>query len=570
MLSDYLQILNRRKWIIIITAITTFSVFIYGRQLIPSSHKVSVVLRIVPYAPGDPPFTQLVYAERIMNTYVRISTSKPLLAEMRQRLDLDPERPTNVEASIIPDSELLQITVEDQDPITARDAANTIAELLLSEQVIRDIQIYLIEPATLPDPVSPLLNIIYGAIALTIGLAGGIGLAFLIENLDTRLNTTGQIEAVTGLPLLAKIPKIRQRRKSLYLLSDPQFNHRIRSLRTILLHRDSVQPIKTILLTSALPKEGKSTIISNLAISLAMAERKVLLIDADLYLPTIHEIFNLDNAIGLSEYLENPNDLIKPVQETDVPGLSIIPGGPKTPKSTELLGSENMRTLISQLIGNYDHILIDTPAFLGLPDASTIAPIVDAVILVTKRGMIKKPALLATLQQLGQLGVQPSGVVVNYVEKGPESRYSGYYHLIKNYDPISDNWGDEQDFNENQKLNQAEKLDHSFGQDDFGQLETKIAEENNKKIESLSKDDLTDIRGIGPKTKNALNSTGIYTFAQLADLDSDDLAKRIDGRITIDRTQMDQWINQARALCETIEYTQISDHPENPIGGPLE
>jgi capsular polysaccharide biosynthesis protein len=147
-LSAYLEIIRRRLWIIIVTTMVTMLVAISGWLLIPTTFEVSTKLRVEPYTIGDPPYAQLVYAERIMNTYVQIASSSPILKEMRGKLNLASDQPASIEVEVIPNSELLLITVEDQDPVLAQNVANTLAEMLLNERSIKDIRVSVIEPAS--------------------------------------------------------------------------------------------------------------------------------------------------------------------------------------------------------------------------------------------------------------------------------------------------------------------------------------------------------------------------------------------------------------------------------------
>jgi capsular exopolysaccharide synthesis family protein len=491
-----------------------------------------------------------------MNTYIAIASSSPVLDELRNRLDLGPDQPESVEVIVIPDSELIQITVEDFDPILAIDSANMLAELLLNERSIRDTQIYLIEPANLPEPTSLWQSLMFTAFALVFGLVLGTGLAYLVENLDTRLHSTKQIEEVSGLPIFGRIPKTWQIKRKQLLLHKPHFNHGIRSLRTILLLRERQDPSRYIMVMSAFPKEGKSTICANLGISLAYAGKKVLIIDADMHYPTIHKIFTLNNEIGLSTLLEDSELVESAIQGTNITGLEVLPGGPETPRSTELLSSSRMSSLLDDLSENFDHVLIDTPAFLGIPDTATIVPFVDCILLVTKRGSIKEQTLRATLEQLEQIGVKPTGLIVNNAEQVQFSRYRKYYRHSKVSDPAITSIVTEEDSESKKMLDTQgklillrEKLDHVLNPQKILSRVTQPAQ---------NRDDLTIIDGIGPSDEKLLNEIGITSFAKLAAEDHEILAEKIDGRISLEQIQIDQWIQQASELSQTDDETHPS------------
>ncbi|GAG80497.1 unnamed protein product, partial [marine sediment metagenome] len=181
-LNIYLQILARRKWIIIITVLATLVGFFIAQSFIPPSYEAETVLRVIPYSAGDPQYTQLVYANRIMNTYIEIATSGPFLDALNQELGLEEGHLLEVTADIIPDTELIRITVEDSDPYLARDAANTLAAMVISENPIRDLNITVVDPAVTPKPSSILQSLVTIILALIVGLVAGTGLAFLAEN----------------------------------------------------------------------------------------------------------------------------------------------------------------------------------------------------------------------------------------------------------------------------------------------------------------------------------------------------------------------------------------------------
>jgi receptor protein-tyrosine kinase len=427
-LSDILQILNRRKWIIIVTTVATLVTFYFLQSLIPTTYEATSVLRIVPYSSGDPSYTQLIYAERIMNTYEKIASSSPLLNELRERLRLAPEQPNSIEVVVIPDTELLSITVEDSDPVLAREAANTLAEMLVNIQVIREIRISIVEPATAPEPPSSLRIATISALALILGLLGGTGLAFLFENLDTRLHTTEQIKAVTGVPILSEIPNYKGWKKPRFMVDNTPYSDIFRRLRVNVLSLTKEAPLKTILITSAEPNEGKSTIVANLARSLAQTGRSIIVVDGDLHCPTIHTHFDVPNKVGLSSLLETDEILTDVLINSQFKNLKLLPSGPTKINSAELLDSEQMIATIEQLKSQFDLVLLDSPAFLGIADTAILAPYADGVILVARRGAIKEGDLRTTCQQLMNVQANMVGVIVNNAKKTIPRRYYKYYH----------------------------------------------------------------------------------------------------------------------------------------------
>lgn len=551
-LATYLQILKRRQWIIILTTLAAVTAFFFVQPHIPTTYKATAILRITPYTSSNPSYNTLMYADRIMNNYVKIASSSILMNQIRERLALSPDQPKEITVEIIPDSEMLLITAEDYSPVVAYDAAKTMVALLSEIKINRDIRISIVDPATLPEPPSALMVLMAPVLVVIVGVTGGVGLAFVFENLDTRLYTTEGIKAVTQLPVLGKILKVGKLSKGPYFLHDPNMSNGIRSLRTFLIAKEANPPLKTILVMSTYPKEGKSTIASNLVISLALTGKKTLIVDADLYFPRIHKIFNLSNESGLSDLLGDSVSIHEVIKDSGLRDISVLTSGPKTPESTELLGSPGMKFLLKQLSEIYDYIVIDAPAFLGIPDTAMLAPIVDTVILIVRCGLVDESALLTTLQELNQLGVQPLGVVINHANEALPSLYRNYQRSIKDYDPVEKLKLPASDTDPtgrstvNGKLEQPTEM-FVASQRPVEQPDDTEESEPFSETTSQSKVQLVNIRGIGPVYDKVLKAIGIGTIEQLAKQNPDDLINRMDGRIKKPNV-IEDWINQALVL----------------------
>ena len=427
-LAAYLRIVSRRKWAILLTVLVVAVVFFIGQRLIPPSYTATTVLRVTPYASGEPPYTQLIYADRIMNTYIKLATSGPYLEELRARLGLDKTQPAGVLAELVPESELLNITIEDRDPILASTAANTLAEMLVNGNPIREIKITIVDPAIVPEPPTVMKQLIFAALALIIGLLVGVGIAFLLENLDTRLHSSEQIKKVTGLPILGQVPPVRSWQNTDFLAKNQTYADSIRRLQTNIFARIQEPQLRTIMFTSATPQEGKSTIAINLAKSIALRNRRVLLVDADFHRRSIHRALGLPNKIGFSDVLMRRIPLSDAIGE--VSGISVLSSGPEPPNPIELLGSDRMIEILAELADRFDLVLIDTPAFLGVADSAFLAPLVDGVLVVTRRG-IKEAPLSMTCQQLENLHANLLGVIINRAEVKLPRKYRKYYDQMR-------------------------------------------------------------------------------------------------------------------------------------------
>lgn len=272
------------------------------------------------------------------------------------------------------------------------------------------------------------------------GLLGGIVIAFIVESLDTGLSSIAEVESVTELPSLAVIPKSRRisleqsvtlttTQKNLTVLAQPksQFTESFRALRTSLLLSTTGHAPKYILLTSATPSEGKTTLSTNLACILAQGDARVLLIDADLRRPSVHHRFGMSGKAGVTTVLTGATPLEAATQNVpEVPNLDILPAGPMPPFPTEMLSSEAMDLLLKQCGDIYTHVVIDTPPILSVTDGVILARHADAVVLVVRHGKSSKHVVRRARDLILRSGAPITGIVLNAVDlNSPE--YYGYY-----------------------------------------------------------------------------------------------------------------------------------------------
>ena len=333
------------------------------------------------------------------------------------------------------------------------------------------------------------LNLI---LALIVGLFGGVGLAFLFDYLDNSVKTSEDVERFGRLPSLGVVPEFsvdgfrkgygygygygRKEKKDqgskkmkiavkshtssnpaggsdekkaealpkaketrpplrsieLIALHAPKssFTESYRLIRTALLLSSADPEMKAIVVSSPLPSEGKSATVSNLAVTLAQAEKKVLLIDSDLRKPRQHRIFGLKNLDGLTNYLTIGVELKALIKPTEIPNLFLINAGPVPPNPAELLGSEKMGKLVKQLKQFFDYILFDSSPLLVVPDALVLAPHTDGLILVVWGGKTPRESLRKAREQLDLMKFRPLGVIINHLNIRDHNYYykDHYYH----------------------------------------------------------------------------------------------------------------------------------------------
>jgi exopolysaccharide transport family protein len=282
--------------------------------------------------------------------------------------------------------------------------------------------------------------------ALVLGIISGMGLAFVLENMDNTVRTPEQAQALSMLPSLGMIPHGSKSvshggaTKRLALTASKevveivtqvrpqsQMAESYRALRTSLLLSNLGAPPKVIMVTSARPQEGKTTTSINTAIVLAQKGVRVLLIDADLRRPSIHKTLGMGPRSGLSNVLTGSATMQQTITTSPIlPNLFIMPAGMAPPNPAELLASSNMRDLILELRTMYDHIVIDTPPTLSVTDAVVLSPRADATILVIRSGQTTKQALRRARDILMQVNAHVAGVLLNAVDLTSPDYY--YYY----------------------------------------------------------------------------------------------------------------------------------------------
>lgn len=186
-----------------------------------------------------------------------------------------------------------------------------------------------------------------------------------------------------------------------------------RTLRTNILFSSLDKPLHTLLVTSTAPDEGKSTTLANLAVTMAQAEQRVLVVDCDLRRPSLHALFGAPNERGLTSAILEQGEGPLPVQNTVVPGLTLLTSGPLPPRPGDLLGSRRMAQLIERLRAEADIVLFDTPPVGAVADAAALAPRVDGVLLVLHAGMTRRDRAREARQLLEKVKANIVGVVLN-------------------------------------------------------------------------------------------------------------------------------------------------------------
>jgi capsular exopolysaccharide synthesis family protein len=291
-----------------------------------------------------------------------------------------------------------------------------------------------------------------GLLGLLLGLAGGLGLAFFLEYLDRSIRSPEQVESVLQLPALGVIPAVGSDAANRYgygrlkvrkvvaekpAVAEPAIEllphlhvrsvvaEAYRGFRTSLLLARA-GGWKTLVVTSSLPGEGKTATTVNLAVVLAQLGRRVVVVDADLHRPRVHELFGVSNRVGLVSVLAEGIDLAKVVQPTRIAGVAVVTSGPPSPNPSGLLASEAMEKLLEALKGAFDHVVIDSPPVQAVADALILGNLADGVVLCVKGGATAREVVVRTRDKLSRAGARVLGVLINNLP-APSGGYGGYY-----------------------------------------------------------------------------------------------------------------------------------------------
>jgi capsular exopolysaccharide synthesis family protein len=382
-----------------------------------------------------------------LGTYLEVLTSPSVMDPLRTRLGLPAGFPLSVSGDVSQTSNMMTITATGGDPqLVARvateagpvlaDVAKKFSPLLASNG--QAVEADTIVPASVPaDPTSPNAkrNLMLGAL---LGLALGVGLALLRHTLDTKVRTEEDIKALSKRPILGDIPMVKSVKNGLLSLeSDPHGRHAesIRRLRTNILFVDVTTGGHSFVVTSSVPGEGKTTTTINLALAMADAGSKVLLIDGDLRNPSVASTMGLDGSFGLTTLLLGQADADDVIQRWRETTLHVLPAGPVPPNPSELLGSEPMEVLFGKLSHDYDFILVDSPPVVPVIDAVLINKLTHGLIMVVGAERTKKRDLASAVQSLETVDAPVAGFALNMVSAGSSTAHRyGYYGYTRDAD----------------------------------------------------------------------------------------------------------------------------------------
>ncbi|GAA1519748.1 polysaccharide biosynthesis tyrosine autokinase [Nocardioides humi] len=445
---DFKQFLTvlRRRWMSIVTiillALGVSAAITFTRT--PMYESKTQIFLTVDVRDTTDAYAALLFASNRAASYATVVKSTELAERVIDQLDLDmtPEAlASRIDAKVVESTSLIQITVRDENP---RDA-QTIADVTTEEFTTyvagletpggstdeSQIRAQITDKASYnANQVSPdvVLNLV---VAGLIGVLLGIGLAVAREILDRTIRTADHVAELTESPVLASIGFDGDIRAAPLLTDLGGFAARteaFRLLRTNLQFIDLDHQPRCLVISSAVPGEGKTMTSTNLAVALAQTGRNTLIIDADLRRPRVASTLGLDPAIGLTTALVGKTEIHDAIQVHEASGLHVLASGAKPPNPTEILQSKITHDLIRRLRSSYDMVIIDAPPLLPVADASVLAKLADGVIIVVRHAKTTKDQVNEAINRLNQVGARLYGVVVNMVAKRAIGSYYYYYY----------------------------------------------------------------------------------------------------------------------------------------------
>lgn len=434
--------IGRRWWWLVASAAALGGVATYliSTRITPSYEAQTTLLVVQRQGEGVVQLNDLQTAERLANTFSRLVMLRPVLDRSIQDGNLPFDATglaTRMSVTNPRGTQLLVVTARAPSPELAARISNTVARAFISSNeaalTSRPGQVSVVEEA-LPSgsPVSPrpLLNAALGAIL--IALAATV-IVTVIDYLDDTVQSGEDAVERTGLPILARIEqfgRLRNAREQLQAANRPRSTiaEAYRAARTNLSYAINLgQDRRLVLITSPGLGDGKTTTTANLAIVFGLAGHRVCVVDTDLRRPTMHKVFGIDNATGLTTLLlARERDVGRLLVRSLYTNVTVLPSGPMTPNPSELLGSARMREILGGLRDRFDVVLMDSPPALVVTDASVLGMLADGLVIVARAGKTRIGELLATTTELAQTGRPIAGLVLNRV--GTRDAGHDHYH----------------------------------------------------------------------------------------------------------------------------------------------
>ncbi|GAA0432357.1 chromosome partitioning protein [Acrocarpospora corrugata] len=447
-LLTYLRLARRSWWLMALAAGTGAGGAMLVTHQMPERYAATVSLLVS--ANDGESTTATAYQANLLSqqrvkSYANLITSRRVVAAVAEPEGIAPDvLARHVKAEAVPDTVLLRATVTDGDPARAGRLANAVGRELtkLIDEIERPsknnpstIKVTVIDGATTPkQPVSPrpLLNLSIGMLLSLLATGAAI---VLYDRLDTTVKSPEELLDATGGAVLGVIGYEKDAKQHPLIVRDQGTSIRAEAFRAIRTNLQFVgidEKPRSLVITSCLPGEGKSSTSVNLAIALGQAGWRVLLMDADLRRPSVPDYLGIEGAVGLTNVLIGTAALEDAVQTWGDDRIEVLPSGPIPPNPSELLSSHQMRQLLAGLRKTYDMVIIDAPPLLPVTDAATLAAVCDGVLLVARSAKTHHDHLVRARTQLASVNARLIGSILNFTPAKSTHQYGYDYE----YEPI--------------------------------------------------------------------------------------------------------------------------------------
>ncbi|MDK3257140.1 polysaccharide biosynthesis tyrosine autokinase [Blastococcus capsensis] len=396
------------------------------------------------------------FSQQRVASYAELLSGVQLAARVIEELQLDmtpDELAAKVSATAVPETVILTVTVTDTSALRAQDIAASLGRQFAAQVTELEtpagsdastVKVATVQPAALDEtPVSPdaVRNVALGAV---LGILAGLGLALLRSRMDDTVKTSEDVTCLTGVGLIGTVledPRVAED----HVVTD-QNQHSIaaeayRSIRTNLQFLNVDNPPRVIVISSATPGEGKSTLAINLATVLAQSGSRVMLVEADLRRPRVTRYMGLISGAGLTNVLGGTAMLHEVAQPWGDGRLSVLAAGPMPPNPSEMLGSRHMKMLLDDLCERYDYVLIDAPPLLAVTDAAVLTALSDGCLLTSRYGKTRQEELAEAASSLERIDATLLGVVLNRVPQSAGAARGYGYAYSYEADPDRDTTG---------------------------------------------------------------------------------------------------------------------------------
>ncbi|MGY4867404.1 polysaccharide biosynthesis tyrosine autokinase [Mycolicibacterium elephantis] len=458
-IQDFLKLVRTRWVLICVTIVATVLAGVVINFLTTPVYQASTRLFVstTPGATLAETYQGNRFSQERVISYTQLLMGETLAQRTIDKLDLDMsarELSSNVKAKSKNDTVLIDVTVNDESPVRARDIADALSDEFVAmvreletppDGTAPDARVIVEQRASIPnEPVIPKTgrNLL---MALALGVMLGIGLAVLRDLIDNTVKDRQTLEDITGVGVVGNIPLDKERRKEPAISfenDNTAIAEAFRKLRTNLQFLAVDNPPRVIVITSSMPGEGKSTTAINLALALAEGERKVIIVDGDLRRPRLHSYLDVVGTVGFSTVLAGGASLQDVVQKTRFPELSILTSGAIPPNPSELLGSMAAKKILDELKNQFDYVVVDSSPLVAVTDAAILSANADGVLIMARFGQTKCDQLSHAVGNLKDVGARLLGAVLTMTPTRGGSAYSYSYSYYGDGAPIQSGRGE--------------------------------------------------------------------------------------------------------------------------------